>query len=137
MRCVIAGQMVSGCMVSGGIVPPDPTLQIPSLLIPYPLDMLPPPNTLPPADTLPSWIPYPLNTLPPGRDMGPDIPYPSQKDMGPGIRKGTGTSDTLPPCEQTHACKNMTFLQFRWRAVKIVNSSFGILQEGHTLLTDP
>ena len=93
--CVLPAFVILEQMVSGeyGIWRHSPTryptLQIPSLWIPYPMDMLPPPNTLPPADTLPSWIPYPLNTLSPGRDMGPDIPLPK----GHGTRDQEGTWD--------------------------------------------
>ena len=32
-----------------------------------------------------------------------------QKDMGPVARKEPGTTDTLPPFEQTHASENITF----------------------------
>ena len=80
---------------------------------------------------------HPLATYSPRRDLGPEIPT---------LRKGPETRDTyLPPEEtenqrylptgqdmvqrylprpmyrMTHTCKNITFRQLRWRAVKWKN----------------
>ena len=76
------------------------------------------PNTLPPDTKPPRYPALPEGTW--------DHRYPTPQ-------KEPGTSDTLPPCEQTHACENVTFLQLRWRAV--INMLLSVLGLGIDELT--
>ena len=72
---------------------------------------------LPPArlhgwgvSTYPLHIPIPLHIFnQPRRYLRPGMPT---------NWKGPRTRDTLSPCEQTHACENITFPQLRWRAAE-------------------
>ena len=62
-----------------------------------------------------------------GHTQPPGIPTP--------CHKGHGTRDTHP-CKQTHACKNITFPQLRWRAVKNQRRHYFNVTIDYTLLID-
>ena len=103
------------CSSGGKVWYPTPGCR--TLLIPYPVDTLYPQILNPPP---PDTIPLDILNPPPLPEETWDLTSPERTwDQVPGLRKGPGTRDTYPTCEQTDTCENIPFPQLLLLAVNI------------------